>query len=309
MFQQSPVQLACYGIRSHGFGTLPVEDMSLQLEIIRRGLWRILDDKTGAMQKAFSIDPSHYQLDEFGEPYEIGILPKKEGRVKEGATLGFFDKAAGRTRDDPRKERFHYMTRLPMFLSQETRLEHDDFLKALRTINLQARRIALEVAREMDRVNRMFPEGHQSIYPRDLFPLVRRSSIITRLVRYHHVKGLASDAQVHRDRALLSVQEFSNVPGLCLFTREGKVQAGNETDPASIIVFTGEKFWAVTRGVFGTGVPHGVYDLRREGEAPVEEERFAVVSFVHIPLIQKDVSWLTSRISELKIDQEKYKTS
>lgn len=309
MIVQSPVLLAAAAIRAQGFASLPVRDMSDRLAVIRRGLWRILNDESGAMQRAFTIDPSRYERDELDEPLEIGILKKKKGRVKQGKELGFFDRAAGRQKDDPNKERFHYAPSLLALISEETRSAHAKFLTALSDINTEAHNIALVFASEMDRVNGMLPREHLSTYVGSFVERITSSCTITRLVRYRHVAGRVSDAKVHRDRDFLSVHHYSNASGLCFFDKkDDRIEVDNEVDPSSVSIFTGEKFWAVTRGVFGTGALHGVFDRRRAQESLLDEERFAVVSFIHVPLETRDLLWLRAHLDEIHIDQGRFQT-
>lgn len=291
---------AVQDMQAQGFTTLSCKDMSQTIAIASRGFAALLADP--AARAAFTIPSDAYPKDELGEPYELGILEEKCGEYKDVARLGFFDQAAGRVVDDVRKDRFHYAPKLLQLLPREVRLEHGGFLASLALLNTLAVEAVCQLTREFEKMKWSFRRS----YPLSLSSRLQYAFPITRIIRYGENNSALPDAQVHRDRDYLTVHHFSSVAGLSLFDNQNKAYTIPETDPRSVSVFTGEKFWALTRGVFGTGVPHGVFDLRRKHGAPRNSHRFVVVTFVHLPLDPADVAWLLEHKADIKLSGADY---
>jgi hypothetical protein len=185
--------------------------------------------------------------------------------------------------------------------------DYHRFLSSCALFNERAYQIALSVARAFDAVNSRGRSVHGS-YPGSLEERIAKSKTITRLLRYEQVLGTAPDASLHRDRSCLTIHWLSSHPGLTLFDRFGQAIRVNETDPRRILVFPGTKFWGVTRGLYGSGTLHGVRDKRCSSPMPqgANEERFAIVSFVHCALTPDDVAWMDAHLHELAIDRTRY---
>jgi hypothetical protein len=165
-----------------------------------------------------------------------------------------------------------------------------------------AQKIALLVARAFDTCN---APSHDipGRYPGSLEERIANSKTITRLLRYEQAVSTAPDASLHRDRSCFTIHWLSSHPGLILFDRFGQAIRVNETDPRCILVFPGTKFWGVTRGLYGSGTLHGVRDKRCSSPPQsANEERFAIVSFVHCALTPPDVAWMDAHLHELAID-------
>ena len=132
------------------------------------------------------------------------------------------------------------------------------------------------------------------------------TQVITRLIRYEDIAGVLPDAQVHRDRALFTFHHYASAIGLCLFDKKKQPHHVEEMNPRSLTIFTGEKFWGITRGVFGTGVSHGAIDQRRVAGIRVKKRRFVIVTFVHALLTKEDEAWIRSNISKIRLNQKHY---
>jgi hypothetical protein len=181
-----------------------------------------------------------------------------------------------------------------------------NFLSGCALFNDMAQRIALLVARAFDACNTP-RHAAAECYPGSLEERIKQSKTITRLLRYEQVVGAAPDALLHRDRSCFTIHWLSSHPGLVLFDRFEQSVKVNETDPRRILVFPGTKFWGVTRGLYGFGALHGVRDPRRSRESQnANEQRFAIVSFVHCALTPEDVAWMDAHFHELTIDRTRY---
>jgi hypothetical protein len=281
-------------LRACGFTSLRSENMKPVVDVAIAEFTHILDDPDA--RRIFTIPEAQYQRDELGEPYELGILPKKSGEEKSPDKMGFFDKATRRTVDDPLKDRFHYAARLLHLLRPEDRTKYASFMSALDELSKSALSIVRQIAEEFDRVKAQ--HSRYKSYPGSLTERMYGAVAITRLLRY----GKAF-AKVHRDRDGFSVHHYSSHSGLYLFDKKKKAHGIEETSPYSRSVFTGEKFWAATRGLFGTAVPHGV-----EASAYIPPiPRFAIVTFIHIALTPADVKWLSEHVKEIEIDASLFK--
>lgn len=285
-------------LRARGFTSFDCENMMSAVRIAINGLNHILDDPDA--RRLFTIPEVQYPRDELGEPYEMGILPKKSGEEKLPDEMGFFDRAAGRTDDDPLKDRFHYTPKLLHLLHSTDRGRHAEFFAAVESFNRQALALVSELAGEFDRKKAAHPGVWG--YPGTLLGRMRNAVAITRLLRYEKAY-----AKVHRDRDGFSVHHYSSHPGLYLFDKKKVAHTIDETNPRSLAVFTGEKFWAVTRGRFGTGVPHGVSSLGKSSVASRIIPRYAIVTFIHINLSAADVGWLHEHLNQIEIDAALFK--
>lgn len=285
-------------IFNKGFTTIAVDNMEEAFLLASEGFEVLLN--TPWLRQLFTIPENQWKRDELGEPYEIGLLDKKRGELKESDTEGFFDKAAGRKYNDVNKERFHYSDDLLNYLPNNYQ---SGFLTGVKSLNNTARLV-------VERLFNAFMRDYQFISaiesPETLIDRCEHMMVTTRLIRYGAVSGTALDAQVHRDRCTITVHHWSNHAGLRVFDRQQIPHLTDETDPASVTVFTGEKFWGMTRGVFGTGVPHGVLDERRIQNVHNETPRFVAVSFVHVPLTLGDCAWMKAHLADIKIDQSLY---
>ena len=295
--------LAVAALFESGFAQVRTDDNSQSLRVIRHYFNLLLSDP--AAKAAFTISPELYQRDEVGEPYELGILTKKQGGTKEGAAVGFFDQAAGRKTDDPNKEQFHFSTDLYSLVIPSWKMRYYPFLFAISELNHSAITLVHELVAECDRMNATLPKerAYEAVLSERLGSMVA----ITRLIRYGEVEGDLPDAKVHRDRDFLTVHHYSSQPGLVLFDKDKRQHCCDETSPYSAIVFTGEKFWVVTRGKFGPGAVHGVLDERRKRGSRVGDPRLVAVTFVHIGMMSDDCAWLKEHVGDIKLDQQDYR--
>lgn len=276
-------------LKEQGFIELPTPSCKTDIKFASIGLSRMLD--TDPLRSDFIIGEQRYPRDELGEPLELGLLDTKQGEKKEGTNLGVFDSAAGRTHNDAGKNRFHFADPLVSMLSVRAKSEYASFLRSAQRFNAIAKKLALSVADEFDRVNALLPVHER--FPGSLRERLEHMFIITRLIRYHPLRAQIPDAQVHCDRSLFTVHHYSSASGLRVFDKAKQSHATDETNPETLCLFTGEKFRIATRGMFGPAAAHGVYDERRLGTAPTPEGgmRFVAVTFVHCALCAEDVAW------------------
>lgn len=298
MMVHANLKKAAEDLCSKGFTVVPVEDMEDALLLANKGFERVLN--TPWLRELFTIPETCWKRDELGEPYEIGLLRKKQGEQKQPDAEGFFDQASGRKYNDANKDRFHYSDDLMLHLPQNYQ---SDFLAGVVSLNKVAREVADMLLIALMK-NYQFISAIDS--PETLIDRCEQMTVTTRLIRYGAVSGLSPDAQVHRDRCTITVHHWSNQAGLRLFDKEHNVHLTTETDSTQVTVFTGEKFWAMTRGIFGTGAPHGVRDERRITGEYDETPRFVAVSFVHIPLTEADCQWMKEHVGEIKLNQSLY---
>jgi hypothetical protein len=283
------------------YSELPWRSVETQAARVQRDFWKMLDQD--ARRDLFYIPEEAYTRDERGEELEIGLLKKRTGGSK--ATLTPLEIAEGRLGYDSNKYRFHFANDLLSALRNEKVLLRDykSFLSGCALFNEMAQNIALRVARAFDACNAP-SYANRVCYPGSLEERITKSKTITRLLRYEHAAGAAPDASLHRDRSCFTIHWLSSHPGLILFDRFEQSIRVNETDPRRILIFPGTKFWGATRGLHGSGTLHGVRDPRRSlGSQQVNEQRFAVVSFVHCALSIDDVAWMDAHIHDLTIDR------
>lgn len=164
------------------------------------------------------------------------------------------------------------------------------FFASLHRMNAAAKARALDLARIYDA---RFPCPSGPLAPR-----IERSLCLTRILRYlHRGHSADNDATVHLDRNAITVHWVSTKPGLVIFDPLGEKHRAAELAHDRIAVFTGKKFAAATRGEHGFGTPHGVKDLERHTR--FGEDRFAIITFVHLALSDGDVQWLKSHKAEM----------
>jgi len=281
-------------IKMENYSEMPIRSIASIVKRIQRGFWRIIDDEP--TRECFRIPESEYRRDERGDELEVGLLAKRTGEQKKIQTP--VEIAEGRTHNDANKWRFHYGDELVRKLSPDVRAEHRDFLSACRTLNDRGRKMAYSLAVAFDALN----SGTKK-YPGSLAERVKGSQAYTRLLRYEDTKETQLVLFDHRCRPIHS----------------------QESDPRHVIMFTGTKFWAVTRGIYGGGTVHGVYSAHsREFDASLHRDRdcmtihwiskcdehghrLAIVTFVHCMLEPEDVTWFDVHVGDLAIDPALYK--
>jgi len=191
-----------------------------------------------------------------------------------------------RRSDDEQKWFFHHYgppTHLHLQVSGAPVHRYERFFLALTKVNARAKRLAYDLARELDR-RHTCPGG-------PLSPRIEKNHCVTRVLRYlKRDEAKAPDATVHLDRNCITVHWYSSHPGLRIFGPDGQAHTARETAMDRIVFFTGKKFAAATRGEFGLGTPHGVKDDARH--ARTNDDRLALVSFVHCGLHEHDAAWL-----------------
>ncbi len=293
-------------LRDRGFVEFSVPDMSHEIGVIVRGFADLLADEESVV--AMSFPENSYVRDEFGEPFEFGILAPKTGGEK-GDRAGFFDTVSGRKTEDANKRRFHYLTSLITAVPSHLFERHFDLFAALEALNRSAMEVAIGIARALDEDNPDMPLARR--YVGSLARRLEGGVAVTRLIRYGNIAGNAPDAQVHRDRGFLTVHAYASAPGLVIYDGEDRpTRIRGETDPTSVAVFTGEKFWGSTRGKLGFGAPHGVYDARRgEPQGSPREDRITIVTFVHDRLTWGDKKWMRHHAKELYLDQNRFRVA
>jgi len=168
-------------------------------------------------------------------------------------------------------------------------LEYALFFKALHELDQWSLDIALAVAEMYDKTNRRHDGGPK--YPGSMVQKIKAGSRIIRVLRYRKKNDDAPDAKPHVDRSIFTVHAWSSHPGLKMFSSNGMCLPVNETAHDSVAIFPGEKYAAVTRGLFGFGTPHGVRD-ERHTNGTRDEDRYAIVCFVHPVSLKQDAEWL-----------------
>jgi hypothetical protein len=245
-----------------GFAELSIDPkfLSHTIPAIKNGMERIISKDAAAFEK-FIL--GH---DEMNWPKDSGLY---------------------RRSDDEKKWFFHYFGSSTMthLLARGAPVnQYDTFFAALEKINEQAFMIAKKMARLYDEHGRL-PSGK-------LFPRMQQGSKLTRGLLYEQTESESgADALVHLDRSCITVHWFASEPGLVVFDPDGAKHSVNELAHDTVAVFIGKKFAGATHGIYGLGTPHGVKDKTRHLRA-AGQKRFALVSFVHIPLTPEDVEWL-----------------
>ena len=280
-------------IIADNYSEMPVRSIAARVERIKEYFWRIIDNEP--RRELFHIPKDCYEYDERREPNEVGLLEKRSGEKK--TTLTPLEILEGRTHSDVNKWLFHYGDDLMNRLPADILTDYRGFFSVCRSLNDQAKEMAVQLAVAFDNRKR----GSKS-YPGSLAKRMQAGKAYTRLLRYEDTK-------------------FTR---LVLFDHEKHAIHGSESDPRRVLMFPGTKFWAVTRGHFGTGTVHGVFSsesakfdasLHRDRDCVTVHwisrcdpngQRFAVVTFVHCELYPEDVEWFDAHIHDLKIDRGTY---
>ena len=263
-------------IFTNGFVEFQIEPTFLELvvPVIQEGLTRM------------SNNPAHHEAfkevilntDEMGWPQDSGLV---------------------RRSDSERKWFFHYcgdLTYSHLCASGAPVHEYENFFRALAKINARARIYAYQLAYAYDTYFSC-PSG-------PLAPRIKNAFCLTRALRYMSREETESyDAGIHFDRSFITPHWISTQPGLMLFAPDGTKHEARETSYDTIAMFPSKKFAAVTRGKHGFGTAHGVKNKLRH---KTTEDRFALVSFVHIPLSPEDVAWLKSVSAQMEHAEKKY---
>lgn len=281
-------------IISENYSEMPVRSIASLVRRIQRGFWRIIDHEP--RRDRFGIPEGEYEHDERGEELEVGLLPKRTGGSK--AALSAVEIAEGRTQNDMNKWRFHYGDDLLLKLPPELLTDYYDFFGACQVLNERGREKAIRLAEAFDEMN----DGVER-YPGSLAERMKAGKAYTRLLRYEDTKETK----------------------LVLFDHQSRPVHSQESDPRHVLMFVGTKFWAVTRGMYGTGTIHGVYSkqsahfdasLHRDrdcitihwiSESDESGHRLAIVTFVHCALYPEDVAWFNAHICDLAIDRASYR--
>lgn len=281
-------------IISENYSEMPVRSIASLVGRIQGGLWRIID--RSPWRNSFFIAPDEYARDERGDELEVGLLAKRTGGAK--AAPSPTEIAEGRTHYDSNKWRFHYGDELAAKLPCDLRAQYRDFLGACRILNDRGRYMATRLAEAFDAVN-----SGKVRYPGSLAERMKGSRAYTRILRYEDTKETQ----------------------LVLFDHRKAPICSKESDPRHVLMFTGTKFWAVTRGMYGTGTVHGVYSkqsaafdasLHRDRDCITihwisrsdgEGNRLAIVTFVHCTLYPEDIEWFDAHIGDLAIDTASYR--
>jgi hypothetical protein len=196
-----------------------------------------------------------------------------------------FDHDSGLIRRDEREQKwfFHlYPQTTQDFRAAKAPVErYEDFFANLSSINDKAFEIATTFAELWDAV-------HGTTAP--LLQRLDARCFVTRVLRYLPRERGMPDATVHIDRSCLTIHWWANRAGLYIFGPDKEKRTVLETQHDHVCLFPGMKFAAATKGVFGSGTPHGVVDNDRDRDGV--DDRIAVVSFVHCRLTQKEASWL-----------------
>ncbi len=267
-------------IKRSGFLEIPVDARFLWpcILAVRDGLKMITEDPV--RQRHF---PWHdLTKDLYGPKYtqEVGLKKTEPG-------------------DSENKFTFHYS---PGMLSElhGARVpvkEYAEFFHALHKLDQWSLKIALNVAEAFDAANRL--DGK---YPGSMVEKLKSGTRVIRALRYRNKNDDLPDAKPHVDRSHFTIHTWSSHSGLKMVRPDGSLAPVNETAVDMVAVFPGEKFAAVTRGALGFGTPHGVRDERRQNGTR-DEDRYAIVCFVHPGPDQDDADWLLNnrdRIEQLE---------
>ncbi len=219
-----------------------------------------------------------------------------------------------RPEDNKRGERkftFQYRPQMvPRLIERGTPVaEYQDFLTALYYLDEYTKSVAIAVAETFDETNRR--RGNAITYPGSFAERLREGSCTIRVLRYLVQKEEIitldlPDAAPHIDRSALTVHSWASHAGLRVFGHDHTSQCVDETSFGSVAVFPGEKFAAITRGIFGYGTPHGVRDERRKA-GQRDGDRFAIVCFMHPIAKEKDAQWLLANKHLIETYEKSFK--
>jgi hypothetical protein len=267
---------SCETLLRDGFIEIPMPRRFLELHIghVLAGM-RLITEKAD-LGKLFSWRA--FTTDEYGKGYEqeVGLKFKN---------------------DDERKWTFQYMSSA-YAQGEQLPAELRDFFRSLHDLELQALEITRSIVREFDSRN---TAGTARTYAGGLQARMPGATCVTRILRYPKGTHATKRAKTHIDRSLMTSHWFGTHQGLALYSPDGSWKRVDETSYDSMALFPGEKFAAATKNALGTyGTPHGVWC-----DENLQEDRFAVVSFVHPEAIAADCQWLRAN----KTDIEAYELS
>ena len=262
------------GIKRNGVVEVPIKRQFLlpHIHAIRDGMVHITDD----LVRCAHFPWHNFVFDAYGEYYrqEVGL------------------RTPDKSQESERKFVFHYLEgMLPELRAVGVPLEeYAEFFAALASLSTWAMEVARVVARGFDEANHRDDEL-PSYYSGSMLERLEHGTVVIRVLRYLDKKDREPDAKIHIDRGLFSIHPWSSHEGLVFFNRKGSPVTVDETNPDYAAVFLGEKSAAVTCGMLGLGTPHGVRDVRRDSSLR-DEDRFAIVCFVHPEARDDDVQWL-----------------
>jgi hypothetical protein len=254
-------------IRRDGFIEVAVNPYALSqcIDLVRGGMQAITDDPHGLQKFPWR----NLVEDAYGPKYaqEVGLKTTKTG-------------------DSESKWTFHYSYGIEASTSGPQLIEHAKFFDALRWFDHWSLAIALKVAQTFDAANRI-----EQTYPGSMVQRLQSGTRVIRVLRYRKKEDDKPDATMHVDRSLFTIHAWSSHAGLRIRSPDHTVCSIQETSCEAAAVFPGEKYAAVTRGAFGFGTPHGVRDERR-ATGIRQEDRYAIVCFVHPETQLNDAEWL-----------------
>lgn len=249
-------------ILTRGFAEMDVDASILAEHIpaIRRGMRDMTNDA--------SVHPIFAEqvlgVDEMGWKQEAGLIERN---------------------DKERKFFFHYQSphaEWP-FPDHTCSKRFAPFLESCGVLTARARAIAHDVAHMLD------TQLHTAGRTYNLAQALHGSRAVTRVLRYLPLGGDRAgnaDAYAHMDRAFLTIHWWASVEGLLIFDEDGVGYRIAETAWDRVAVFPGKKFFGLTQGTCGMKGIHGVRDSREKRD----EDRFAIVTFVHANLTPEAVT-------------------
>jgi|GEM_PF-5580998 len=221
-----------------GYATFP-SGLPQYFETMAKGVARLLQDPL-EMGRWIVDDPLERDTICDARDTDIGILVKSLDKIEPR------HKAEGRLTND-RKQSIHFNPRLVPYL-EEQRADLETYSPMLYGFNI--------VHNTCEVLSLAFAEELDTTLPGFNFLERLRAGWFwnkTRLVSYH------DHGKFHRDRNGFTFAIQSNAPGLWLQDRSGRFIRGNETDKASIMVFSSKKFWMITERQFPATL-HGVVE-------------------------------------------------
>lgn len=208
-------------------------------------------------------------IDAYGRRYKVEEGLRRAGNID---------------RDGELKDVFHHVAfaHNPSALAPAT-----PFIRALNALGMEGLRASLTLAKNLDR-----------LYGLNLSPFIANGFAIVRVIRYHGGHPVA--ARQHVDRAAFTFHVHATHRGLQIWCG-GHWISVNECSLQEIAVFLGEKFVALTGGRFGLGTLHGVQRVER-----IDEDRLAIIIFVHPAGTQEHARWLLSNRSRIEVFEKQH---
>jgi hypothetical protein len=253
-----------------GFAEMSVDPgiLAENLAPIKDGLERMTDE--------YDKKPFPHRVvntDEVGWDMEVGLY-RRTGTDSSGKA----------------EEKFFFHHAPGVTWEAEEARSYEAFFAALDNINIAAKKIALSLAAEVDKIHaEMHPE-----FP-SLYYAIEKGAVVTRVLRYLH----STDAYMHLDRSAITPHWWSSHGGLEIVGNDGKRHHVREAAWDKIAVFPGKKFAglfagdpeAYKDGYYGYGTLHGVKNPRRTRVLPAGD-RYSLVSFVHAKLTREAAEWI-----------------